>query len=149
MALTKVTYSLIDGAPANVAAFGAVNDGLTNSATAFQAAAAAAIAAKTPMLIPAGSYAVGSALSFAAVDIICEGVVTITYTGATHIDRVLDMSLAGLPSSISGKLIVDGNNKANIGVFIINNNATRVPLTLGDIEGRNCRMVSGSAFNAG
>jgi len=101
------------------------------------------------MLIPAGSYAVGSALSFAAVDIICEGVVTITYTGATHIDRVLDMSLAGLPSSISGKLIVDGNNKANIGVFIINNNATRVPLTLGDIEGRNCRMVSGSAFNAG
>lgn len=149
MPLTKVPYAMIDGAPVNAADFGAVNDGLTNSAAAFQTAAAAAIAAKTPMLIPAGSYAVGSALSFAAVNIICDGVVTITYTGATHINRVLDISLAGFPASISGKLIIDGNNKANIGAFIINDNATRASLSLGDIEGRNCRMVSGSAFNAG
>lgn len=149
MALTKATYSMIEGAPANVRDFGAAGDGVTNDAIAFQTAAATAIAAKTPMLIPAGSYAVGSALSFAAVDIICDGVVTITYTGAPHINRVLDMSLAGLPASVSGKLIVDGNNKANIGVFIINDSATRVALSLGDIEGRNCRMVSGSAFNAG
>lgn len=149
MSLTKATYSMIEGAPANAVDFGAINDGLTDSAAAFQAAAAAATAAKTPMLIPAGSYVVGSALSFAAVDVICDGVVTITYTGASHINRVLNMSLAGFPASISGKLIVDGNSKANIAVFIANDNAARVSLSLGDIEGQNCRMVSGSGFNAG
>jgi hypothetical protein len=149
MALTKATYSMIEGAPVNVQDYGAVNDGVTDAFAAFTAAAAAAVTNGVPMLIPAGSYATSSALSFAAIDIVCDGTVTITYTGAAHINRVLSMSLAGLPASISGKLVVNGNNKANIAVFVINDNATRVSLSLGDVEGRSCRMVSGSAFNAG
>ena len=140
---------MIEGAPANVQDYGAVNDGVTDAFAAFTAAAAAAVTNGVPMLIPAGSYATSSALSFAAIDIICDGTVTITYTGAAHINRVLSMSLAGLPASISGKLVVNGNNKANIAVFVINDSATRVSLSLGDVEGRSCRMVSGSAFNAG
>jgi hypothetical protein len=140
---------MIEGAPVNVQDYGAVNDGVTDAFAAFTAAAAAAVTNGVPMLIPAGSYATSSALSFAAIDIVCDGTVTITYTGAAHINRVLSMSLAGLPASISGKLVVNGNNKANIAVFVINDNATRVSLSLGDVEGRSCRMVSGSAFNAG
>lgn len=149
MSLTKATYSMIESAPVNVADYGAINDGVADCATAFQAAAAEAVASGISMFIPAGVYAVKSALSFGALNIICDGLVTIIYTGTDHINRVLDMNLAGNPASISGQLIVDGNNKANIGVFITNNNATRVPLTISDIEGRNCRMVVGSAFNAG
>jgi len=38
MSLTKATYSLIDGAPANVLDFGAVGDGVTNDTAAIQAA---------------------------------------------------------------------------------------------------------------
>lgn len=38
MALTKATYSMIEGAPANVDDFGAVGDGLTNDSAAIQAA---------------------------------------------------------------------------------------------------------------
>jgi hypothetical protein len=38
MSLTKASYSLINGAPANVVDFGAVGDGVTNDAPAFQAA---------------------------------------------------------------------------------------------------------------
>ena len=38
MALTKVTYSLIEGAPANAAAFGAIGDGAANDTAAIQAA---------------------------------------------------------------------------------------------------------------
>lgn len=38
MALTKVSYSMIDGAPINVKDFGAVGDGVTNDTAAIQAA---------------------------------------------------------------------------------------------------------------
>lgn len=127
--------------------FGAVGDGVTDDTAAIQAALTAAV--NGSLHFPEGNYLVTAALTAGSVNIACGGLVTITYNGAPHINRVLDMNLAGAPASILGQLVVDGNNKANIGVFIINDNATRVPLTLGDIEGRNCRMVSGSAFNGG
>jgi hypothetical protein len=127
--------------------FGAVGNGVADDTTAIQSALTAT--ANGSLHFPEGNYLVTAALTAGSVNIICDGIVTITYTGVPHINRVLDMNLAGAPASISGKLIVNGSNKANIGVFIINDNATRVALSLGDIEGRNCRMVSGSAFNAG
>ena len=40
MALTKATYSMINGAPVNVLDYGADNTGITDSAAAFNAAAA-------------------------------------------------------------------------------------------------------------
>lgn len=58
MALTKVTYSLINGAPANVLDFGAVGDGTTDDTVAIQAALDAAEA----VYFPSGTYKVTGTL---------------------------------------------------------------------------------------
>ena len=55
MALTKASFSMITGAPANVKDFGAVGDGITNDKAAIQAA----FDASTKVYFPAGTYYVG------------------------------------------------------------------------------------------
>lgn len=52
MSLTKATYSMIDGAPANVLDFGAAGDGVTNDT----AAITAAFASGKPLYFPEGTY---------------------------------------------------------------------------------------------
>lgn len=52
MALTKATYSMVDGAPANVLDFGAVGDGVTDDT----AAIVAAFASGRPLYFPEGTY---------------------------------------------------------------------------------------------
>lgn len=52
MALTKVTYSMIEGSVANVLDFGAVGDGVANDTAAVQAA----IASNSTVYLPAGTY---------------------------------------------------------------------------------------------
>ncbi len=59
MSLTKVTYSMIDGAPFNVSDYGATGDGATNDVAAIQLAVAAAKSAGGGTLyFPKGSYKV-------------------------------------------------------------------------------------------
>jgi hypothetical protein len=53
MALTKVTYSMIDSAPANIKDFGAVGDGVTNDTAAIQTALNSGAAI---IFAPAGTY---------------------------------------------------------------------------------------------
>ena len=63
MSLTKATYSMIDGAPANVLDFGAVGDGVTNDTAAIQAAIDAVAAAGGGMVFlpkPSAFYLVTS-----------------------------------------------------------------------------------------
>ena len=55
MALTKVTYSMIDGAPVNVLDYGAIADGVTDSTAAIIAAEAAAYSSKSILTFPANS----------------------------------------------------------------------------------------------
>ena len=55
MSLTKVTYSMINGAVANVLDFGAVGDGVADDTAAIQAALASGAAA---VYLPSGTYAV-------------------------------------------------------------------------------------------
>lgn len=55
MSLTKATFSLIEGAPVNVLDYGAVGDGVTNDAAAFNAAAAAA-GVNGSVFVPAKTY---------------------------------------------------------------------------------------------
>jgi hypothetical protein len=59
MSLTKVTYSMIEGSPANVLDFGAVGDGVTDDTTAIQAAINSG--AKN-IYLPAGTYKTSATL---------------------------------------------------------------------------------------
>ena len=63
MSLTKVSYSMITGAPVNVKDFGAVGNGVTNDAAAFAAAIAAVASTGQSIYVPAGTYVIGSALT--------------------------------------------------------------------------------------
>lgn len=58
MSLTKVSYSMITGAPVNVKDFGAVGDGVTNDTVAIQAAIDSVVASAIPNTVyfPAGTY---------------------------------------------------------------------------------------------
>ena len=59
MALTKVSYSMIEGAVANVLDYGAVGDGVADDAVAIQASLDAASA----VYLPAGNYKITTALN--------------------------------------------------------------------------------------
>jgi hypothetical protein len=61
MALTKATYSLIDGAPVNVLDFGAVGDGVTDDTVAIQAAINALSPLGGTLYFPKGAYIVSDA----------------------------------------------------------------------------------------
>jgi hypothetical protein len=56
MALTKVSYSMIAGAPVNVLDFGAVGDGVANDTDAFEDAIAAVATTGQTLYVPAGTY---------------------------------------------------------------------------------------------
>lgn len=56
MSLTKVSYSMITGAPVNIKDFGAVGDGVADDTAAIQAAEAVAFAANNILFFPAGTY---------------------------------------------------------------------------------------------
>ena len=58
MALTKATYSMIEGASVNVLDYGAAGDGVTNDTAAIQAAATALTRGQT-LYFPAGQYVIG------------------------------------------------------------------------------------------
>ena len=60
MSLTKVTYSMIEGASLNVLDYGAVGDGVANDTAAIQAAVTAA--AGSSVYFPAGTYLINSAI---------------------------------------------------------------------------------------
>jgi hypothetical protein len=59
MALTKVTYSMINGSPVNVLDFGAVGDGVADDTAAFLAA----LTASSNVYVPEGTYCVNASNS--------------------------------------------------------------------------------------
>ena len=71
MAITKVTYSMINGAPVNVLDFGAKGDGFTNDTAAFTAAAAAATIVVCPNT--QSSYVVNSSIVNASSTFVFSG----------------------------------------------------------------------------
>jgi hypothetical protein len=63
MSLTKASYSMITGAPANVKDFGAVGDGTTDDTAAIQAAITAVATSGQGLYVPAGTYKITSAMT--------------------------------------------------------------------------------------
>lgn len=108
MSLTKVSYSMIDGAPVNIIDYGADASGNTDSTAAIQAA----INTGRPVYIPAGTFRVNSALTTSAT--------TFAMFGDSR-DAVLDFSGGGTLSIAStltqlpdlSASIVGGENTAS------------------------------------
>ena len=63
MALTKVTYAMIEGASVNVFDYGAVGDGVADDSAAIQAATTAAAAINAAVVFSGGTYKVNSFIS--------------------------------------------------------------------------------------
>jgi hypothetical protein len=62
MALTKVSFNMIDGTAFNIVDYGAVGDDSTDDTAAIQSAADAATAANKSLYIPSGTYKITSAI---------------------------------------------------------------------------------------
>lgn len=74
MSLTKVSYSMINGSPANVLDYGAVGDGVTDDT----AAIVAALAARPRVYLPAGTYKTTSTITIPGGSVVFgDGVATI------------------------------------------------------------------------
>jgi ribosomal protein L9 len=83
MSLTKVSYSMITGAPVNIRDYGAVGDGVTNDTTAIQAALTYADSIRGYVVIPTGTFVVNATLTPGDANIVGEGGI-LKYTGSAH-----------------------------------------------------------------
>lgn len=104
MALTKVSYSMITGAPANVLDFGAVGDGVTDDTAAIQAA----INQGGQVFIPKANYKVSGTLSLVSDLEICAE------PGTKFIAQFVPESTAGYANTI-----ISTSNVNNIRIFNI------------------------------
>lgn len=85
MALTKVTYSMIDKAPVNVYDYGAKGDNTTDDSAAFQAAIAVCESTKRTLYIPEGEYVFASQLVVSSLfDIICDKTAMMRWTNTAE-----------------------------------------------------------------
>lgn len=105
MSLTKVTYSMIHGAPVNVLDFGADPTGTVSSSAAFQAAIDEA--AGCPVLIPQGNYWFDVGLEYNTTGLgIAQGLKLIGY----------DMNTTILDNR-TGDVLIKATNGTSVGVF--------------------------------
>lgn len=118
MSLTKVTYSMISGAPANITDFGAVADGVTNCSTAITNALQSGA---QYVYVPPGTYAMTSNISVTiATNVTFYGHGTIIYTGATNNTNPLIAIETGNNTLTIDGLSFDGDDKIAMGVRVYN-----------------------------
>ena len=91
MALTKVSFSMIEGAQYNVLDYGAVGDGVTDDGPAIQAAVDAAFAAGGgTVYAPAGTYLLASYTSLPYYTVKARSNVSVVGDGPTTIFKIAD-----------------------------------------------------------
>ena len=124
MSLTKVTYSMIEGAPINPSDYGAVGNGVADDTDALKAAFDYAIPLALPVQLE-GTYLVSGPIqpyasrASGSAHIICNGNVVINVSGGATAFRdlfYLQTSAANNCSITGGSLTVDCNNKAASGI---------------------------------
>jgi hypothetical protein len=86
MSLTKVSYSMINGAPVNVKDFGAIGDGIADDTVALQAARDHIALTGQQLVFPAGTYKYTVSPNWAIQDaqIVAQGEVRLICTGTGH-----------------------------------------------------------------
>jgi hypothetical protein len=120
MSLTKVSYAIIDGAPANILDYGAVGDGVTDCSAALIAALESG---NQQIFVPTGTFALSSNVSATInTDVTFYGHGTFIYTGANNTDPLF-MIVTGNNSLTVDGLSFDGNNQIVGGIRIFNTEA--------------------------
>lgn len=109
MSLTKVSYSMINGALVNVLDYGADPTGSNNSTTALQAANDAAAATGKNVFIPSGTY-LCTALT-ATTSWFGEVGTIIKYSGTAYLNGLI--TATSIDNIIFQNIIVDGNCSAD------------------------------------
>lgn len=111
MALTKASYSMIDGAPINVIDFGADRTGVSDSTTAIQAAIDACASSTGPrtVYVPGGNYLISSTITVASgVALVGEGNSTAFSSGGqgfpSRITKAATMTTAGIRMNLRSRL---------------------------------------------
>ena len=107
MSLTKVSYSMIEAAPINVADYGAVGDGVANDTASLIAAEAAAYAAGMVLYVPAGTYNFNGAWTV-RVNLYGYGA-KIQETATTYSANVTAVIIVGAGGIVIQGIAVDGN----------------------------------------
>lgn len=133
MSLTKVSYSMIAGAPVNVLDYGADSSGLTDSSAAIQAA----FDAGNNIFFPAGTYLMNTAVTKTANNVFVDfGDATFVNGGAQWL---FEFGTAGDTATYTGLTLLNGK-------FTQGNAATSSNLNYIKIAGtsqflvKNCRM---------
>ena len=119
MALTRATFSMVDGAVFNVLDYGAIADGITDSTAAFQSAVTAcAIGGGGTVFVPNGNYSIqgtvlwcsGVSFDFDGSNIVGAGigVNTMFETGYLSGDTILSNIATGPENDRVVRSIVDG-----------------------------------------
>jgi len=166
MSLTKVSYSMITGAPVNVLDYGADPTGVANSTDAF-AAAAAAIEAQDggKLVIPAGTYivgkqtfagATGKGYSYKASTILtiqnCTEPVVIEFQGA--VIRMASGLKFGSFNPVTGAVynpssmpFTNVDYRADLGYMLyLNNNANVSVIGSVEMDGNNAAITLGGTW---
>jgi hypothetical protein len=116
MSLTKVSYSMITGAPVNVLDYGAVGDGVTNSSTAFQNALNSGASV---LYVPAGTYLVQNVTISSSVRIYGDGPSSIiksipSVVGSNSYSTNIFTTSTGLSDVIFSNLTLNGSGSASV-----------------------------------
>ena len=108
MALTKVTYAMIENAAINIADYGAVGDGTTDDTTAIQNAITEAIGTSGYLYVPAGTYIASTLTINNSLTVYGAGSLSVIKQKSSTADDLLKITGTG-NNVIIDNLTFDGN----------------------------------------
>jgi len=138
MALTKVSYSMINGAPANPLDFGAIGDGVADDTAAIQSV----LNTGRPIDWCGRTYRITSPVSYTyTTDVYWEGRnATILYAGS-HVERAVFLQGAGIEIVIND-LTIDGGKLCNKCLELNNDSDTYSNLTCNNLFVKRAKRIN-------